>query len=474
MLPEGTAADGTWLIRVGGDPLPGVGGYRHRHWASVAVTCADLGLHVRLHDQGRLGAVAWATGLSDGTPIAGARVRWYSDHLKLLGESSSDASGLADLVGVDLPDGERPRLVVVEHEGSATWVDLERHRLDDAGANTAGLPWARDSLRAWLSTGRDLFRPGERLHLRGLVRDGSGALPGAFPVAWHILRPDRRTWRVLNGTVDDQGSTALDLDLPGELPPGRWTAELRIPGSESPALGSLGFRVKDFVPDRLAMAFDGTPDSHHLATGPLVVTTKADWLFGAPASGQTTSLLGTLSRQYFRADNQPTAVFHDQADVGNGPRGQRHRITPKDLIAGADGRSSWTLDRKQLLGSVQGAGPWRLDLAAEVLDDGGRASAAGHRLLIHDAPHYVGIDSSEPWLPSGESWSVDLHALSADGSPSSDVVAGEVQLYREVWDRVLVENGNRYRWHSERKLTPSGEALAVRVVAGNRQREPCP
>src|SRR5205814_3687853 len=108
ILPHGAEAnDGAYRVELvsktkpstdddyDGDDFPGRYGRRYGGGGSAAwtvVTLSDLGVSAKC---GRNSATAWVTSLSTAKPVAGVRVRVFSNKNQPLGEASTNPDGLA-------------------------------------------------------------------------------------------------------------------------------------------------------------------------------------------------------------------------------------------------------------------------------------------------------------------------------------------------------------------------------------------
>ena len=98
-------------------------------------------------------------------------------------------------------------------------------------------------------TDRGVYRPGETVHLRAIVRGRDNSTPPAFPVQWQIRRPDLRGWKTDMATLDGDGAAGMELQLPDDLPTGRWTVTFGFPAERAgsaASFGSSGFQVEEF------------------------------------------------------------------------------------------------------------------------------------------------------------------------------------------------------------------------------------
>lgn len=170
-----------------------------------------------------------------GEAVAHAGVQIRADDGAELGGGETNEDGEVELPRLEGDDA--PELVVVTRDGnsSAHFVDL-----------TGGLPragrWERTGeedgenkvtadtleLRQWLFSDRGIYRPGETLKAKGIVRqvrDGRLALPETgTPVPWQLARTSQGGEPVVSGetTLSAAGSWEAEIALPAGLPVGHY------------------------------------------------------------------------------------------------------------------------------------------------------------------------------------------------------------------------------------------------------------
>src|SRR5262249_11568130 len=103
-----------------------------------------------------------------------------------------------------------------------TWLDLRNTEWNLPDSPVAGKADLRGGYEAFVYSDRGVYRPGETVHWRAIVRGPAGATPPAFPIAWQIRRPDLRPWKTFTGMVDADGAVGVDVPLPDDLPTGKW------------------------------------------------------------------------------------------------------------------------------------------------------------------------------------------------------------------------------------------------------------
>ena len=102
----------------------------------------------------------------------------------------------------------------------------------------------------YLYTDRGIYRPGETVHLMGLVRDDAAEAMASQPVTARLLRPDGVEVEKRQITGDRLGAYELSYALARDARIGSWRVEFRL-DPKAPPIASAEFRVEDFVPPQL-------------------------------------------------------------------------------------------------------------------------------------------------------------------------------------------------------------------------------
>ncbi|HEX8914304.1 MAG TPA: MG2 domain-containing protein, partial [Humisphaera sp.] len=383
LLPPAYRGDGVYRVSVSPERAdPSSGGVRTdddgeeydlgRGSASTLITLSDVGLSVR---SGRDGLHAWAVSLSTAAPLANVRVRAYSDKGQLLGSAVTDGDGLAHIAHVRPAPGEAPAVVLADQPANGTtdadavnppapagltWLDLRTSATGAAEGDTGGKAYHRDGYEAFVYADRGVYRPGETVHLRAVVRGANGAVPPTFPLKWQLRRPDLREWKSDVTPLDADGAAGLTLQLPADLPTGRWTAQVGLGGDEKagrekaggPVFGSLSFQVEDFIPERLKATAGFAPAGRLPAKGKSSMYVQGDYLFGKPAAGLVATLTARLEPVAFAHEKWAGWTFGDAGGTGEAfgrPAATARLVGLPAQALDAKGRATWPVEPLKLL-----------------------------------------------------------------------------------------------------------------------------
>ncbi len=485
--------------------------------ASAMVTLSDLGICAK---RTRDGISAWVVSLANAKPLTGVRIRAFSDKNQLLGVATTDENGLATIAGMNPAAGEDVEVLVADrtrdnHDvdqatGDLTWLDLRSSQLTFSDAETTGRAYLREGHEAFVYTERGVYRPGETVHLRAIVRGSDQSTPAPFPVRWQILRPDLRNWNSTVTKLDESGEALWDLQLPDDLTTGRWTARIGLPG-DSNFFGSVTFQVEEFLPDRLKAKVtigeakeDDSIARIEIGNDPTPAHIQGDWLFGKPAAGLQAHVIARLDPVQFSPASFSGWVFGDSANTAavlgdEQPLGRRDevdvdplddtgaatamldldamlRTPPEEQAQGVKAISrklralaaSKTLAPPTTQGSQRSyAGPWRLSVSASVLEPGGRAVTASRQADVDRVERYIALQP--PTLPPrpGQTTLIPVAMVAPNGSLAAKSASLRVMLYRETWNNTLIFKDGHYRYDSSRKLDPVGGPMAATIVGGH-------
>ncbi len=315
-------------------------------------------------------------------------------------------------------------------------LDLTRTPLDLSEFPVGGLVMP-PTVDGYVYLDRGIYRPGERVHLSGLLRDETGRAVTDRPVTLEIRRP--------NGTLADErriemlepGGFTLDYDVPTSAARGLWRATLRADGAGQ--VGAVSFSVEDFVPQRLEVSLEIDETTPMAAGETRIAQLDSRFLYGAPASDLTVE-----AEVRFEPDPNP---FPAHTGYRFGPANalinQRFETLPKTRTD-AEGRASLTI---QSADAPDGMGrPLRAQLVAGVVEPGGRIVRESARIPVRPDKAYVGVRLADGQRSVSRKEPARLEAILLDRDGSEQAGELEWRLVREdSWFDWYRENGD-WKW----------------------------
>lgn len=396
------------------------------------VSFSDIGLMAKTS-----GDEVWvfAHAISSTRPIPGVAVTLISSNNQVMQKGLTDGRGVAvfSRLSTTAP-GFVPRLLTASLNQDFTFLDLSETRVStDRWEDLNGLKTTTAGLLGFVYGDRNLYRPGDTLHLVTLVRDNNLIPVSGQPVKLRILRPDGKEggWHTL--APGTQGQGFLNLPIPAGGMTGTWQAELFT--GDDQLLYTYRYSVEEFTPDRIAVQVN--PGSTTLASGEVLRTQAyAALLYGPPAAGRTWEADIQFRRKNLRFSNWPGYRFNpDFSGSGSDLIASERRGGQTD----SEGKFSFECP---LSGISPDAGLVTAQAFISVMDEGGKAV---HRLAEYEVRTqntFPGVRCVDHWVNASAPVSLSLVNVSPNGTPVPGQV--RVQLIRYLWQNVVEKDYRGY------------------------------
>ncbi len=273
----------------------------HTDGAPALVQVTDLGVHAKI---GVADGVVWVTGVNDGKPKSDAAVVLFNAQGKRVAATRTNAEGLArferltDPTPNDTTDDEEDYRTNFEGYVSVTLgtdraitainrydPDLSPYRFNVYSAwGDSRLPVA-----GAMFTERGIYRPGERVYAKAIVRNGNlGALraPAAGDsINWRFHDREDGMLREVTTTLSSFGTADQSVVLPTSASVGYYSAEIRVKRQGRwRSIGGTSYRVAEYRPPEFLVDVTA-PTASRMPGDKFAATVQARYLFGAPMGG---------------------------------------------------------------------------------------------------------------------------------------------------------------------------------------------
>lgn len=312
----------------------------------------------------------------------GLSARRYRDQLEVFVSSLASADPLKDVqlslldekgnrlqVQTTDPQGHRrfdqvqgARLLLAEQGNHLAVLRLDGAALDLSTFDLGTQPWQAQQL--YLFSGRDLYRPGERLDSEILLKGQDGQLLPGMAVELEVKQPDGQLLEQKRLLPDNLGAAHYGLRLPDDAPLGRWTINLKT------AAGSRfewPFLVEEFLPERLKLQLGKGPDGEVTdLDASLTLPLQGDYLYGAPASATKAKAEVKISRATMPFTQWQEFTLGDVLLAE-----QAKELEARSLTLDAQGQGTFSLADE--LDGVRALGPLEVAYRVSLSEPGGRA-----------------------------------------------------------------------------------------------------
>ena len=334
---------------------------------------SDLGLHLRVYRDNVLLHVA---SLRDGTPVSGVDVQIDDENGHSRLKATTDADGNA-LIAYKLRASD---VLIARHGKDVSVLPFNRPALDLSNFDITGRKQAPFEVFAW--SGRDLYRPGETMHVSALLRDFDGKPMKPQSVFVRLKQPDGRS--LLDKKLEPQDLNYFELGqlIPADAPTGLWQLEFRLDPAAKESVQAFSFHVEEFLPERMKIALS-SPQKQLLPDQPLQLQVDSSYLYGAPADGSRFTAKLLVAPEVHPLASMKDTFFGD-------PTIELPKSADDVIDAKLDAQGKLSQD-VALPDDVKPIAPLAVTLSGSVYETGGRAVTRLLQRTYWPAPQLVGV-----------------------------------------------------------------------------------
>ncbi len=443
------------------------------------VQATDIGLDA-FADKSNL--IAWANSLKDGSPLAGVKLTVTPDDV----DGVTGANGLARLAfkatpkidekkqagakGTQTKGESKQAALLVARRGDDVAILPQSYESYDYG-NDENVTWRRadatESLSWYVFDDRNLYRPGEDVHVKGWLRSvvltptGDTEMFTAAGETLNYILNDSRGNEITKGVVKLNALAGFDLKL--QLPPtmnlGGASLEFKIEGNDA-AQHTHSFQVQEFRRPEFEITAQASEAPHFVGSFATATVTAAYYAGGGLAKTDVKWTVTSKPANY-TPPNRDDYTFGKfiawwrAADEA----GDESNVKTFDGRTDAAGKHTLRMD----FDGVTPARPSSVVAEARVQDVNRQTLVGRTTLLVHPADVYVGLKSARTFVQKGEAFDVSTIVTDLDGRALAgrDVSLGLVRLdyvyEKGEWKQKEVDA-------EERTVKSASDALSVRFV----------
>jgi uncharacterized protein YfaS (alpha-2-macroglobulin family) len=405
--------------------------------SQALIQLTDLGV---VSKRSREGVDVFVFSHNTGQPVAQARTRLYSSENEILDDAITDAAGRAHLVNTT-----NAAWVAVEQSEDFHAVPLRENEVWRYGFDLpfTGSDDSPETRRVLLFSDRNLYRPGETMHLAVLVRDwseGGLTIPAGLSGTLQCQDARERRFFATNAVVSSSGSWSVDVPLTTTTR-GSCLAKLHLGNSDY----SYSFLVEDFQPSAFEIAL---PCKTSYAAGEnIVLPLSARYFFGKALSRAQVKWSLEAEDFEFRPAHFESYNFRRsylEFRFGRGYtsvslNGQGALTSSNNFVISPDIPLNRTAPQ-----------PRSVSLLAEVTDVNQQTLSRQVEFIRHSSDFYLGLREGAAVVEAGRTPPLEVIAVGADGQPWPEKVKAHLNLQRIEWQNVRIQGAGRVvRYRSE-------------------------
>ncbi len=419
-------------------------------------------------------ALVWVTDLSDGAPVPNLSLTFRDYDGRVSEIATTDAEGVAQIA---IPPN-RGSLIVFSTSPFAAVAD---------GWGRGISPWefgmgegiAGQDYRTYIYTDRPIYRPGQKVYFKGVVRaedDAAFTLPNVREV--RVIIRDAAYEELYNDILPlgDLGTFDGTVDLADGASLGQYVISVEFADQYMQQL----FQVAAYRPPEFEVTVE--PEVSEMQRGAdLPATIAASYFFGGPLAEAEVTWNVLEERYMFEPPWGGRYSFSDADDPYTCYRcwWWEPPAPPEPILNGsgttdASGELSVFLDGTDLTDALSYRAS-RVTLEATVTGPDNQPISGRASVVVHPGPYYIGLAPQQYVGEAGDESHIDLVTVDWEGTRLEDKTI-KVQVYRREWINTFVENasgGGHWTWETEETLEHEltvttdelGEAVATFVPA---------
>ncbi|MBN2003375.1 MAG: Ig-like domain-containing protein [Anaerolineae bacterium] len=403
--------------------------------------------------------LVWATDLATGQPVPGLDVRLLRSYNHKYDEGTTDADGVY-LVRNQANDNLWDDYFAFSGEpGSATFGVVDNNWTNGVSSWDFGVTndYNGMSYRSYLYTDRPIYRPGQTVYFKGILRaddDAHYTLPAEIKEI-KVLIEDPSSKKLYDEklTLTGMGTFSGALTLDAEAPLG--TYYVRVDDAKRDIYASVSFRVAEYRKPEFQVGVQTDKDAY-LSGETLKATVDATYYFGGPVANANVHwnlLSADYAFQYQcpRGEKCPwyswTDYDWDDEDLGRNYGGYGRLVAEGDAMSDDQGRAliSTPTDISEEISSRT------FTLEASVTDINDQYVSNRTAAVVHKGLFYIGLAPQGRIVEAGKERGVDILTVDWDSEPVPDVDL-DVIFMEHRWYNVREEgeNGRAYwTWTTE-------------------------
>lgn len=443
----------------------------YQRYQRVFLQVTEMGITAKFSSDNNL---IYLTEIETAAPIEGALVEIRDDFNQVFWRGETDSDGLVRTPGWKAlgikarEEGQKPRQWVFARKGEDV-VSINSHWETGVYPYQFGInyDWAPlpQKLAGYLFSERGLYRPGEEVHLKAIVREkkeGKWEIPEAKDF-WIFINNSRNE-EILKKKLSfsSYGSSSLSFVLEKDAPSGYYRIEIspfeneeernRYPQNDLEG----SFRVEDFRPANFEVSLNIDKEDY-IFKDSLKATIEGIYLFGAIMSRDEVSWKIRLNPTRFSPAGHKEYFFgpgwweeHDKSQLIESGEGK------------LDSRGRFNLEKE--LQEVDFKGSAELLLETVVTDLTRQSIAARTTAIVHRGQYYIGIKPSTTFAQESQEIKIKVITVEEKGGTVSGKEL-ELRILKREWHSEKEEMpGGRWRWISKKE---DKEKASFQIISGS-------
>jgi uncharacterized protein YfaS (alpha-2-macroglobulin family) len=414
---------------------------------SKMISLSDIGL-ISKQDKNYL--YVFCNSIKTAEPSGSTTVKLISSHNQEIATVVTENDGIAKFDRSTFPEGFIPKLVIAKNASDYNFMNLDNAEYLTARFDVGGKRLGESPYDLFFYSERSLYRPGETIHLAGIIRDFDWKKTAQLPIHVKLKSPQGKEFSSFRGQVDAQGMFTADFPTDATSMTGTYIAEAYT--GKDIFLGSKTIQVEEFMPDRIKVELE-LKKTKYAIQDTIKGNITASNYFGPPAANNNYETELTINQGIFSPKKYAEFNFSQRTNM----------LDYSEFVDGKTDANGKAHVKFTIPAKLAQNGLLNGRVYTTVFDETGRPVHRAQRFQIFAQKVFLGVKDFDEWVSTKKPIEISLIALNKDEKTVSQSV--EVEVLQYSWYSTLRFDNGQYRYVSEKetniiskqKITISGE-----------------
>jgi hypothetical protein len=402
---------------------------------SKTITLSDIGLIVK---QDKNAVHVFANSILTTEPLKDIEIGIISSTNQELGKVKTDKEGYATY---EIPDAYKDfkigMITAASSDSDFNYVLFSSSMVDNTRFDVGGKRLNASNYDAYLYAERDIYRPGETIHLNTIIRTNEWNLPGEMPVKMRILQPNGKELQTYKNVLNTQGAFETNLPLSTSALTGVYTFQL-LTGNDV-LIGSKNIMVEEFMPDRIKVDLKTDKDEYKPLEKVDASFTATNY-FGPPAAHRNYEATFSLVQNAFTAKTFERYNF-------NVSKTAEYYTTVRNGVTDEFGNGK---EAFEIPAEFQNTGLLQGRILTTVFDETGRPVNRVKSFNVFTQDVFYGVKTDNDFFSTKQIIKIPVVALNKKGIPYNSQTA-TIKIIRRKWETILQKSDGQLKYISQQK-----------------------
>ncbi len=379
------------------------------------------------------------------TPVAGAQVKLLSQSNQEAMMAQTDANGVAVFKDVAQTKFAISAISATKN-GDFNFMHFGQNPVNKSEFELSGYDETSDGYQTFVYAERDLYRPGETVNFKSIVRSYRWGVVADMPVRVEAKLPNGNVFFNSKASLNAEGTFEMSIPTSESAVTGSYTIDVLL--SNGTLLASKNINIEEFMPQRIKVTPQTSSDLVRSGS-PLVLTATAVNLFGPPAADRLYEVTLQMQRKDFvpKADGKRLEGYY----FGIRTKESEEAQLEDQVRSGNTDEEGKLREEFDLPNELNNKGFYEAKLYTTVFDETGRPVSRALTVGVHTQDVFFGLKPLDSYYADLRTQiKLPIVAVSPRGQLLSSAKA-RVDIYRYDYQNVLENNGDNYRYVSQRK-----------------------